>query len=143
MLIHKEIRMDSPTKPLLPVYGLRSLIALQIALAHAAAGGVVALILWQHETLPARVVFAVLAAALTGVVLTLNVQQTLAALYLALMRLNAGLSMPPLRTPRIDPLSPLITQINTLAGRDVSNLRDALLAQTREAAIQEERNRLA
>ncbi len=138
--------MQSSSQPSLPIYWLRTILGVQLALTHAiAASAAVMLVLLNQRAASTRMVmvFAILVAALAGVALTVNVQNAIAAIYRELVRLNAGLPVPPLRTLRVDPLAPLISQINRLAERDIGNLREALLAQTREAAIQEERNRLA
>ncbi|MBN1312213.1 MAG: sensor histidine kinase [Anaerolineae bacterium] len=136
--------MESSPVRSLPSRWLRVAAGAQLALTHAVAAMLVwRLVLVRPDLTLGRVGLAMLFAALVGIVLTVNLQSAITAVYAAVMRLNSGLSVPPLRAWRIDPLSPVIAQVNRLARRDVGSLRETLLAQTREAAIQEERNRLA
>src|SRR5574341_1856326 len=113
--------MQPDSRPSPPVYWLRTILGVQLALTHAiTAAGAETLALLNQEAASTRMVmvFEILVAALTGMALTVNLQNGTAAVYRALVRLNSGLPVPPLRALRVDPLAPLISQINRLAERD-------------------------
>lgn len=94
---------------------------------------------------PGQVAIALVAAGVAGMALTFTVQRTLWLVNAALARLNSP--RPPAELPSRwhGPLARLVTQINTLMApqREVYDLRESLLAQARDAAAQQERNRLA
>ena len=88
---------------------------------------------------------ALVAAAVAGMALTFTVQRTLWLVNRALMRLKSP--RPPAELPSRwhGPLSGLVARINALIAREreVYDLREGLLAQVRDGAAQQERNRLA
>ena len=94
---------------------------------------------------PGRVAIALVAAAVAGMALTFTVQRTLWLVNAALARLEGP--RPPAKIPARwhGPLAGLVTQLNALMAREreVYDLREGLLAQARDAAAQQERNRLA
>jgi len=88
---------------------------------------------------------ALAAAAGAGMMLTVTLQRTLWLVNAALLRLRDH--RPPAELPSRwhGPLSGLVARINALMAREreVVDLREGLLAQARDAAAQQERNRLA
>jgi signal transduction histidine kinase len=94
---------------------------------------------------PGQVAIALVAAVVAGMALTFTVQRTLWLVNAALARLNSP--RPPAELPSRwhGPLARLVAQINALVAREqeVYDLRESLLAQARDAAAQQERNRLA
>lgn len=101
------------------------------------------LVLRGHEYTARRQLFAAALTGLLGALLTFNLHRAVTLVYRGLDRLNRTLPIAPRRALPVDPLAPLLAQLNDLARRDVGSLRESLLAQTREAAAQQERNRLA
>jgi signal transduction histidine kinase len=94
---------------------------------------------------PRRVTIALVAAGVVGIGLTLTVQRTLWLVSVALARLR-GPQPPTELSPRWHgPLTGLVVRINELVTREreVHDLRESLLTQARDAAAQQERNRLA
>ncbi|UCC63361.1 MAG: sensor histidine kinase [Anaerolineae bacterium] len=94
---------------------------------------------------PGRVAVALAVAAVAGMALTLTVQRTLWLINAALDRLKG--SRPPAELPPRwhGPLAGLVAQINALMARqrEVYDLRESLSSQAQDAAVQQERNRLA
>ena len=94
---------------------------------------------------PGRIAIALVAAAVAGMALTFTVQRTLWLVNAGLARLNGPRPPAELSARWHGPLAGLVAQINALVARnrEVYDLRQGLLVRARDAAAQEERNRLA
>jgi signal transduction histidine kinase len=92
-----------------------------------------------------RIPVALVAALVTGMILTWTLQRTIWLAHDALSGLNAGRQTVEIPARRRWPLSHLVTQVNALIAsqRQVRDLRQNLLRQVGESAAQQERNRLA
>lgn len=115
-------------------------LSVQLLLSHVIAAAVAIAIVG-----PDRIAIALVAAVVAGMALTFTVQRTLWLVDAALARLSSP--QPPAELPSRwhGPLAGLVAQINALIAREreVYDLRESLLAQARDAAAQQERNRLA
>jgi signal transduction histidine kinase len=119
-------------------------LGVQLLLSHVVAAGAAVAVTGAIAG-PGGVALALVAAAVAGLAVTFTVQRTLWLVNAALARLNG--SRPPAELPAHwhGPLAGLVGRINALMAREreVHDLREGLLAQARDGAAQQERNRLA